>query len=153
MNFLVHLIVTLITATILKLNLFNFWLALGFGLLVDLDHVVPYIKTYLKEKKIDQRGYPKRWYTQEPIFFVILIPLSVILGTAVPVLFYGLHLLLDYIMDYEKYPLFPNKKLKVYGFVKTFGWAYWLITLFSLVAAIIFFSSYENMTYLLSILR
>ena len=152
MNILVHLFYTLIFARMLNLGRLDFFLAVGFGALVDLDHVVPYVKTYLKEKKINQRGYDSRWYTQEPIFFIVVIPISVVYRTWVPIIFFSLHLLLDYMMDYKKYPLYPNKKIVVRGFIKSYGILYWIITAVSVLLFIWFFSIQENLSYLLSLL-
>ena len=83
-------------------------LAYAFGVAIDIDHVVKapfYLKfAGLKEKKM---GYYWRSSLQEPVGFLWIIPLSIYLGTFVPVLFYAIHLAMDYSVSFEKMPFYP----------------------------------------------
>jgi hypothetical protein len=82
-------------------------LAYAFGVGQDIDHAIklPY---YLRSVGLKNRkGYYWRSSLQEPVAFLWIIPLSIMLGTFVPALFFAIHLVLDYSVGYEKMPFYP----------------------------------------------
>ena len=85
-------------------------LAYAFGMGVDIDHAVK-APFYLKHVGLrDQRGYYWRSSLQEPVAFLWIIPLCVFLGTAIPALFFAIHLAMDYSVGYEKMPFYPYSR-------------------------------------------
>ena len=108
MTIFTHILVTTVGVQALGLTGQEAVLAYAFGVAIDIDHVVKapfYLKfAGLKEKKM---GYYWRSSLQEPVGFLWIIPLSIYLGTFVPVLFYAMHLALDYSVSFEKMPLYP----------------------------------------------
>jgi hypothetical protein len=91
-------------------------LAYLFGVAVDADHIVK-APFYLRAVGLrDRRGYYWRSSLQEPVAFLWIAPLSLYLGTIVPLVFFGIHLLMDYSVGYEKMPFYPYS-----GYV-TRGW-------------------------------
>jgi hypothetical protein len=82
-------------------------LAYTFGMAVDVDHLVklPY---YLRAVGLhDKRGYYWRSSLQEPVALLWILPLSYFLGTIVPVVFFAIHVAMDYSVRFEKMPFFP----------------------------------------------
>lgn len=91
-------------------------LAYVFGMAVDIDHAVkaPY---YLKAIGLkDKRGYYWRSSLQEPVALLWIIPLCFFLGTMVPILFFAIHVAMDYSVRFEKMPFYP------YSSYVTRGW-------------------------------
>jgi hypothetical protein len=82
-------------------------LAYAFGMGVDVDHVVkaPY---YLKAVGLhDKRGYYWRSSLQEPVALLWIVPLCVFLGSVVPIIFFAIHVAMDYSVRFEKMPFYP----------------------------------------------
>lgn len=108
MTIFTHILATTAGVQALGLTGKEAWLAYAFGVAIDIDHVVKapfYLKfAGLKERKM---GYYWRSSLQEPVGFLWIIPLSIYLGTFVPVLFYAIHLAMDYSVSFEKMPLYP----------------------------------------------
>jgi hypothetical protein len=91
-------------------------LAYLFGVAVDVDHVIK-APFYLRAVGLrDKRGYYWRSSLQEPVALLWIVPLSLLLGSAVPVICFAIHLLMDYSVRYEKMPFYP------YSRVVTRGW-------------------------------
>src|SRR5207247_9192979 len=91
-------------------------LAYAFGMGVDIDHAVkaPY---YLRAVGLrDKRGYYWRSSLQEPVALLWIVPLSLFFGTIVPILFFAIHVAMDYSVRFEKMPFYPY-----YAYV-TRGW-------------------------------
>ena len=143
MSILPHILITTAGAHALGLEGNDLILAYVFGVALDLDHLIK-IPLYRKKfknkdygvtegkprfiKKVEMKEHKyevlgmgiKRYYTwrtplQEPIALLWLIPLSFYLGSAIPVVFFLLHLLLDYLADYPKFPLFPFSARSIWG--------------------------------------
>jgi hypothetical protein len=82
-------------------------LAYLFGVAVDVDHALK-APFYLRAVGLqDKRGYYWRSSLQEPVAFLWIVPLSLWLGTIVPIVCFAVHLLLDYSVSYEKMPFYP----------------------------------------------
>ncbi|MDP3725466.1 MAG: hypothetical protein Q8R20_03300 [Nanoarchaeota archaeon] len=135
MSILPHILVTTAGARVLGIEGNDLILAYIFGAALDLDHLIkiPLYRKKFKNKtyqvsegrpkliqKVEKKEHAyevlgmgiKRYYTwrtplQEPIALLWIIPLSLYLGSAIPVVFFLLHLFLDYLADYPKAPLFP----------------------------------------------
>jgi hypothetical protein len=126
MTILTHTLVTTVGVRYLHLSGNEALLAYIFGVVIDLDHFIK-IPLYLKKhnfkiRDILQKPFPKEkqynWRTslQEPVALLWIIPLSIFLKTPVPVIFFALHLLLDYLMSYQKLPFYPFSGFKIKGF-------------------------------------
>ncbi|HEX5385766.1 MAG TPA: hypothetical protein VFW66_03610 [Gemmatimonadales bacterium] len=92
-------------------------LAYLFGVAVDVDHLIkaPY---YLRAIGLrDKRGYYWRSSLQEPIAFLWIVPLSLLLGTVVPIVCFGVHLAMDYSVRFEKMPLYPYSRWVTRGWL------------------------------------
>ena len=102
-----HILVTTAGVQALHLTGRERLLAYLFGCAVDIDHIVKapfYYKAIgLKNKK----DYYWRSSLQEPVALLWIIPLSVALGTWVPILFFSMHVAMDYSVRFEKMPFYP----------------------------------------------
>jgi hypothetical protein len=83
---------------------------------VDIDHAVK-APFYLRAVGLkDKRGYYWRSSLQEPVALLWIVPLCVLLGTIVPILFFAIHVAMDYSVRFEKMPFYP------YSSYVTRGW-------------------------------
>jgi hypothetical protein len=91
-------------------------LAYAFGMGIDVDHAVK-APFYLKAVGLrDKRGYYWRSSLQEPVALLWIIPLCMFLGSVVPIVFFAIHVAMDYSVRFEKMPFYP------YSFWVTRGW-------------------------------
>ena len=126
MNFIVHILSVLVLGKYLNLGSYEWLLAFIFGVLIDIDHLIK-IPLFMKLKNSKTMRH-LNWRTsfQEPIAFLWIIPLSVFLKSYIPLVFFTMHIILDYMMSYHKKPLFPfinfifkdTKKFKRDGFIQ-----------------------------------
>jgi hypothetical protein len=111
-----HFLATTLGAQALGLEGQDRVLAYAFGMGVDIDHAVKapfYLRTIgLKDK----RGYYWRSSLQEPVALLWIVPLCFFLGTMVPILFFAIHVAMDYSVRFEKMPFYP------YSSYVTRGW-------------------------------
>ena len=108
MTIIPHLLVTTLGVQVLGLQGSDIALAYTFGYGVDLvDHPIK-LPLYLKKNGTKNEKY-YHWRTplQEPVALLWIIPLSVYLHTPVPVVFFLSHILLDYMISYDKRPWYP----------------------------------------------
>lgn len=92
-------------------------LAYLFGVAVDVDHVIK-APFYLRAVGLrDKRGYYWRSSLQEPVALLWIVPLSLLLGSAVPVICFAIHLLMDYSVRYEKMPFYPYSRYVTRGWL------------------------------------
>ncbi|HYK82364.1 MAG TPA: hypothetical protein VEU55_04405 [Gemmatimonadales bacterium] len=107
MTIVTHILATTLGAQALELRGRDWWLAYTFGIGVDVDHAVK-APFYLKHVGLrDRRGYYWRSSLQEPVALLWIVPLCVALGTVVPLLFFAIHVAMDYSVRFEKMPLYP----------------------------------------------
>jgi hypothetical protein len=115
---LTHVLVTTAGVQALHLTGKERLLAYAFGCAVDVDHIIKapyYLKAVgLKEKKL---GYYWRSSLQEPVALLWILPLCLALGTAVPILFFTMHVAMDYSVRFEKMPLYPYSRWVTRGFL------------------------------------
>jgi len=82
-------------------------LAYAFGMGVDIDHAVK-LPFYLRAVGLrDKRDYYWRSSLQEPVALLWIVPLCVFLGTLLPILFFSIHVAMDYSVRFEKMPFYP----------------------------------------------
>jgi hypothetical protein len=116
MTIFTHVLATAAGVQVLGLTGEQALLAFVFGLAIDVDHLVK-LPFYLRAVGLhDKRGYYWRSSLQEPVALLWIIPLSVFLGTAVPVIFFLIHIAMDYSVRFEKMPFYP------YSTYVTRGW-------------------------------
>jgi hypothetical protein len=116
MTIATHLVATFIGTKVLGLHGRDQVLAYVFGLGQDLDHLVK-LPFYLKAVGLkNKKGYYWRSSLQEPVALLWILPICLFLQTWVPAIFFGLHLVLDYSVRFEKMPLYPYS-----GYI-TRGW-------------------------------
>ncbi|HEX4574220.1 MAG TPA: hypothetical protein VH158_03755 [Gemmatimonadales bacterium] len=107
MTVFTHALVTTLGAQALGLQGRELVLAYAFGVGVDVDHAVK-APFYLKHVGLrDKRGYYWRSSLQEPVALLWMVPLCWWLGTIVPIVFFAIHMALDYSVRYEKMPFYP----------------------------------------------
>jgi hypothetical protein len=107
MTIVTHVLATTLGVQVMGLTGEQRVLAYVFGLGVDIDHAVkaPY---YLRAVGLkDKRGYYWRSSLQEPVALLWILPLCWFLGTMIPVLFFLIHVAMDYSVRFEKMPFFP----------------------------------------------
>lgn len=117
MNIISHALLTAAGVSILSLDTNNMILAYVFGVGIDLDHlikIVPYIRENGLARK---RHYHWRTSLQEPVSLLWVVLLSIYLSSFVPVVFFLGHVILDYLMSYEKLPFYPFSNLKTRGII------------------------------------
>jgi hypothetical protein len=82
-------------------------LAYAFGMGVDVDHAIK-APFYLRAVGLkDKRGYYWRSSLQEPVALLWIVPLCLFLGSAVPLVFFVIHVAMDYSVRFEKMPFYP----------------------------------------------
>ncbi len=110
MTVFTHILATTLGVQALELHGGEAALAYGFGVAVDVDHALK-APFYLRAVGLrDRRGYYWRSSLQEPVAFLWIAPLCLWLGTAVPLLFFAIHLLMDYSVSFEKMPFYPYSR-------------------------------------------
>ncbi|HUL03691.1 MAG TPA: hypothetical protein VLV16_10725 [Gemmatimonadales bacterium] len=116
MTIVTHFLATSLGVQALGLEGQDKVLAYAFGMGVDIDHAVK-APFYLKAVGLrDKRGYYWRSSLQEPVALLWIIPLSLFFGSLVPVLFFLIHVAMDYSVRFEKMPFYP------YSSFVTRGW-------------------------------
>ncbi len=115
MNIFTHIVAVLVLAKAMSLNSSDLLIALVFGVGVDIDHLLKLPLYFSLPKSKRKRHLNWRTPLQEPISLLWVAPLSIYLSSFVPVIFFSLHLLLDYLMSYSKRPFFPYSNLKMKG--------------------------------------
>ena len=113
MNLLAHLLITLLLSEIMNLSQTEILWALLFGVIIDFDHLLK-IPLYLKQNGLKMVRY-WNWRTslQEPVSYLWIIPLSFYLQSWVPIIFFSVHLMLDYLCCFEKKPFYPFSDFKI----------------------------------------
>ncbi len=108
MTIIPHLLFTALGVQVLGLEGRDVVLAYAFGYGIDLvDHPIKARLYVRKNGTNNEKHYHWRTPLQEPVALLWIIPLSVYLGTAVPAVFFASHVLLDYLVSYDKRPFFP----------------------------------------------
>ncbi len=107
MTIFTHALVTALGVQVLDLHGRDRVLAVAFGMGVDVDHAVkaPFYLRYAGRRK--QLGYYWRSSLQEPVALLWIVPLCWFLGTVVPIIFFAIHVAMDYSVRFEKMPLYP----------------------------------------------
>src|SRR5881392_3029851 len=116
MTIVTHVLATTLGVRALKLTGSDAVLAYVFGCGVDIDHAIKapfYLKAIGPRRQL---GYYWRSSLQEPVALLWIVPLCFLLGTWVPVLFFLIHVAMDYSVSFEKMPWYP------YSPVVTRGW-------------------------------
>jgi len=102
-----HVLATTLGAQALELRGGQLALAYAFGVGVDIDHAIK-APFYLRAVGFqDKRGYYWRSSLQEPVALLWIVPLSVFLGTVIPIVFFVMHVAMDYSVRFEKMPFYP----------------------------------------------
>ena len=107
MSIITHVLATTLGVKLFHLGGRNAVLAYLFGVAVDIDHLIkaPY---YLRAVGLrSEKDYYWRSSLQEPVALLWIVPLSLLLGTWVPVFFFLVHVGMDYLVRYEKMPWYP----------------------------------------------
>ncbi|HUL49233.1 MAG TPA: hypothetical protein VLT79_04370 [Gemmatimonadales bacterium] len=107
MTIVTHFLATTLGVQALGLEGRETALAYAFGMGIDVDHAVKapfYLRAVgLKNKK----DYYWRSSLQEPIALAWIIPLAWYFGSIVPILFFVMHIAMDYSVRFEKMPFYP----------------------------------------------
>ena len=115
MTIVTHVLATTLGVRALKLTGSDAVLAYVFGVGVDVDHAIK-APFYLRAGFRKEKGYYWRTSLQEPVALLWIIPLCFFLGTLVPILFFTIHVAMDYSVRFEKMPFYP------YSAYVTRGW-------------------------------
>ena len=107
MTIVTHFLATTLGVQVMGLEGRDRVLAYAFGMGVDVDHAVK-APFYLKAVGLrDKRGYYWRSSLQEPVALLWIVPLCVFLGSVVPIIFFAIHVAMDYSVRFEKMPVYP----------------------------------------------
>ena len=102
-----HVLATTLGVKAMGLHGGDIALAFAFGCGIDIDHLLK-LPFYLKSVGFkDRRGYYWRSSLQEPVALLWIVPLSILLGTVIPVVFFVIHIAMDYSVRFEKMPFYP----------------------------------------------
>ena len=116
MTIVTHFLATTLGVQALGLEGQDKVLAYAFGMGVDIDHAVK-APFYLKAVGLrNKRDYYWRSSLQEPVALLWMIPLCLFFGSLLPVLFFLIHVAMDYSVRFEKMPFYP------YSSFVTRGW-------------------------------
>jgi hypothetical protein len=112
-----HVLATTLGVQALGLHGRDAGLAYAFGVAVDVDHALK-APFYLRAVGWrDRRGYYWRSSLQEPVALLWIVPLSIFLGTVVPIVFFAIHVALDYSVRFEKMPFYPYSRWVTRGWL------------------------------------
>jgi hypothetical protein len=112
-----HVLATTLGVKALGLHGGDVALAFAFGCGVDIDHLLK-APFYLRSVGLkDRRGYYWRSSLQEPVALLWIIPLCIFLGTVVPIVFFAVHVAMDYSVRFEKMPFYPYSPLVTRGWL------------------------------------
>jgi hypothetical protein len=107
MTIVTHILATTLGVQALGLDRRDTVLAYAFGVGVDVDHALK-VPFYLRAVGLrDRRGYYWRSSLQEPVALLWIVPLCWFLGTVVPLVFFAIHVAMDYSVRFEKMPFYP----------------------------------------------
>ncbi len=107
MTVFTHILATTLGVQAMELHGRDAALAYAFGIGVDVDHAVK-ARFYLRAVGlVDKRGYYWRSSLQEPVALLWITPLCWLLGTVIPLVFFAIHVAMDYSVRFEKMPLYP----------------------------------------------
>jgi len=102
-----HVLATTLGVKAMGLHGGDVALAFAFGCGIDIDHLLK-LPFYLKSVGLkDRRGYYWRSSLQEPVALLWIVPLSILLGTIIPIVFFVIHIAMDYSVRFEKMPFYP----------------------------------------------
>src|SRR3989449_9340240 len=119
MTIVTHILATTLGVQAMQLDGREAALAYAFGVGVDVDHAIK-APSYLKHVGLrDRRGYYWRSSLQEPVALLWIIPLALLLHSIVPVLFFAIHVAMDYSVRFEKMPLYPYSPWVTRGWFTT----------------------------------
>lgn len=117
MTMVAHILATTLGVQALGLHGRDAALAYAFGVGVDVDHAIK-APFYLRAVGLrDRKGYYWRSSLQEPVALLWIAPLCLFLGTVVPLLFFTVHLAMDYSVSFEKMPLYPYSRWVTRGWL------------------------------------
>jgi hypothetical protein len=117
MTTVTHVLATALGVRVLKLSGSDAVLAYAFGIGVDIDHAFKapfYLRSVGMNRKL---GYYWRTSLQEPVALLWIVPLCFFLGTWIPVLFFLIHVAMDYSVSFEKMPWYPYSLRVTRGFL------------------------------------
>lgn len=107
MTIVTHFLATTLGVQVLGLEGRDKVLAYAFGMGVDVDHAIK-APFYLRAVGLkDKRGYYWRSSLQEPVALLWIVPLCIFLGSLVPLVFFVVHVAMDYSVRFEKMPFYP----------------------------------------------
>ena len=117
MTIFTHILATTLGAQAMELRGGQLALAYAFGVGVDVDHAIK-APFYLRAIGLrDKRGYYWRSSLQEPVALLWIVPLCVFLGSVVPIVFFAIHVVLDYSVRFEKMPFYPYSRWVTRGWL------------------------------------
>lgn len=117
MTILSHVLITYLGVKVMNLSGNDLIYAYAFGVLPDLDHIVK-IPGYLKDNGFKiVRKYPWRTFLQEPFMLIPIFIFSLFVKSWVPLIFFGIHVLMDYFVSFEKNPFSPVSNYTTNGFL------------------------------------
>jgi hypothetical protein len=117
MTTVTHVLAPSLGVRVLKLTGSDAVLAYVFGIGLDIDHAFKapfYLRSVGLKRKL---GYYWRTSLQEPVALLWIVPLCFFLGTWIPVLFFLIHVAMDYGVSFEKMPWYPYSPLVTQGFL------------------------------------
>jgi len=107
MTIVTHILATTLGVQAMGLDRRDAVLAYAFGVGVDVDHALK-APFYLRTVGLrDRRGYYWRSSLQEPVALLWILPLCWFLATVVPLVFFAIHVAMDYSVRFEKMPFYP----------------------------------------------
>ena len=119
MTTVTHVLATMLGVQAMGLEGRDKVLAYAFGIGVDVDHAIK-VPFYLRTVGLrDKRGYYWRSSLQEPVALLWIVPLCIFLGTVVPIVFFAIHVAMDYSVRFEKMPLYPYSAWVTRGWLTT----------------------------------
>jgi hypothetical protein len=104
---LTHIIVTLLVIQLLMLDRNEAFIALTFGVFIDLDHLLG-LGTYARANGISplmdmdtlmNPGGQWKSMLHSPMALAMVVPISYVVRMAIPVLFWGVHVSMDYLEE------------------------------------------------------
>ena len=140
-----HFLVTFYLSKIMGLSGIDLILAFLFGVFIDIDHFFTIMRITKNPKKIIKILFYNpdklrlRTPIQEPVSLILILPFSLVIRNYIPLLFWSIHILMDYLCTYEKRPFYPISKYTVkIGLIKNGTKTEWIISTLLLIITSLF---------------
>ncbi|KKQ93650.1 MAG: hypothetical protein UT66_C0027G0011 [candidate division CPR2 bacterium GW2011_GWC1_39_9] len=124
-----HLFVTTCVAFELHLTGTELITAYIFGVLIDLDHLTKIKRLREKDFWLAKGKFCDHTWLHEPLGLIVVILISIIIQSKIPVIFYSIHFFMDhFLLKAKSMPFLPfRQKVYSWGFIPSGSKVEWFL--------------------------